>query len=100
MKQEKGFVKAFAVVFAAVMTLGMAACGGSQSPGETAAPETEAASESAAASEEEADTTIQVFIAASLSNVMEDVKDKFQETHPNVEIIYTADSSGTLVCNR
>jgi molybdate transport system substrate-binding protein len=96
MKQGKGFVKAFAVVFAAVMTLGMAACGGSQSSGETAAPETEAASESAAASEEEADTTIQVFIAASLSNVMEDVKDKFQETHPNVEIIYTADSSGTL----
>ena len=46
--------------------------------------------------EQIADTEVYVFIAASLSNVMEDIAVKYNETQPNVKIIYNADSSGTL----
>ena len=41
-------------------------------------------------------TSIHVFIAASLSNAMETVKEMYIKDHPNLEIIYNADSSGTL----
>ncbi|MDF2844225.1 MAG: modA [Herbinix sp.] len=46
--------------------------------------------------EQIADTEVYVFIAASLSNVMEDIAVKYNETQPNVKITYNADSSGTL----
>lgn len=39
---------------------------------------------------------IYVFIAASLSNAMEEIQEKFNEEYPDVEILYNADSSGTL----
>ena len=39
---------------------------------------------------------IYVFIAASLSNAMEEIQKDFNETYPDVEILYNADSSGTL----
>ena len=42
-------------------------------------------------------TEIQVFIAASLSKVMEDIAAKYNEIHPEVTIVYNADSSGTLM---
>lgn len=41
--------------------------------------------------------TVQVFIAASLSNSMEEIATMYQENHPDVEIVYNADSSGTLM---
>lgn len=37
-----------------------------------------------------------VFIAASLSNAMEEIQKDFNEEYPEVEILYNADSSGTL----
>jgi molybdate transport system substrate-binding protein len=37
-----------------------------------------------------------VFIAASLKNTMETVKKEYESEHPEVTIIYNADSSGTL----
>ncbi len=40
---------------------------------------------------------IQVFIAASLHMVMEELAEKFCEIHPQVEVTYNADSSGTLM---
>ena len=43
------------------------------------------------------ETEIQVFIAASLKTVMEDVAKKYNEKHPEVKITYNADSSGTLL---
>lgn len=53
--------------------------------------------ESAAAAETpELSGEIYVFIAASLSNAMEEIQKSFQERYPNVEILYNADSSGTL----
>ena len=39
---------------------------------------------------------VNTFIAASLSNVMEEIQKDFNETYPDVEILYNADSSGTL----
>ena len=42
-------------------------------------------------------TEIQVFIAASLNTVMEDIAERYQETSPEVKITLNADSSGTLL---
>lgn len=39
---------------------------------------------------------VNIFIAASLSNAMEEIQKDFNETYPDVEILYNADSSGTL----
>ena len=39
---------------------------------------------------------VYAFIAASLNNAMEELQKKFNETYPDVEILYNADSSGTL----
>ena len=39
---------------------------------------------------------VNTFIAASLSNAMEEIQKDFNETSPAVEILYNADSSGTL----
>ena len=47
--------------------------------------------------ETEPETEIQVFIAASLSGAMEELKNMYNEKHPNVTITYNADSSGTLL---
>lgn len=40
---------------------------------------------------------LQVFIAASLNTVMKDIADAYQKDHPNVTIVYNADSSGKLL---
>lgn len=66
--------KAIALLMAGLMTMGMAG--------------------SAAAEEK---TEIQVFIAASLNTVMTEIAEKYNEEHPDVEIVYNADSSGTLM---
>lgn len=39
---------------------------------------------------------IYVFIAASLKNTMEEIKADYEAEHPGVNILYNADSSGTL----
>ena len=39
---------------------------------------------------------VYAFIAASLNNAMEELQKNFNETYPDVEILYNADSSGTL----
>ena len=36
---------------------------------------------------------VNTFIAASLSNAMEEIQKDFNETYPDVEILYNADSS-------
>ena len=43
------------------------------------------------------ETEISVFIAASLSGAMTEIADLYNETHPEVTILYNADSSGTLM---
>lgn len=81
----------------------LAGCGSSSK--ETEAPSTEAASETEAVSETEAPVeteadgepaTIQVFIAASLSNAMEEIAANYAIVAPEVTIVYNAGSSGKL----
>ena len=37
---------------------------------------------------------VYTFIAASLNNAMEEIQKDFNETYPDIEILYNADSSG------
>ena len=100
------------MIIAGMMLFGMAGCGnaGGGSAAADAASSVSEKSEAAASavssvsgtseaepSENAEETEIQVFIAASLSKVMEEVADKYNEEHPEVKITYNADSSGTLL---
>lgn len=60
---------------------------------EADAAQAEAAADSASGEPVE----IQVFIAASLNTVMQEVAAKYNEEHPNVTITFNADSSGKLL---
>ena len=100
--------KVTAGVIAAAMLMGMSGCGSSK-PAETTAAETkaettaaatEAATTEAATEATEAageKTEIQVFIAASLNTVMQDLAKQYNEQHPEVTITFNADSSGKLL---
>ena len=59
-----------------------------------AAASTEAASETQAAEVEAA--TIQVYIAASLSNAMDEISANYKSVQPNVDLVFNAGSSGKL----
>ena len=50
----------------------------------------------AAVGKEELKGEVYTFIAASLSNAMEEIQRNFNKIYPDVEILYNADSSGTL----
>lgn len=105
--------RVMAMVLAAMMALtaGAAGCGNKAADTKDTKGETEAAASSEAGSEagssEAADseaaeddlgeTEVQAFIAASLSKVMQDLADQFNEEHPNVKITFNADSSGKLM---
>jgi len=88
---RKTFKKALASLLTAVLLICIAGCGGS---GGNTDKDSEAQEKTSA---ENTATEIQVFIAASLSTVMEDLAGKYNETHPDVKITYNADSSGTLM---
>ena len=105
--------KIAAVFCAAIMAVAMSGCGGQKSTelipanenSASSVTETSAAfpvessgSETAAVTEPTGDKTqIQVFIAASLNTAMTDLAAKYTENHPDVEIVYNADSSGKLM---
>ena len=83
--------------------LAMTACGGTKKTETTAAATTEKASEKAgekateAAKEDAEKTEVQVFVAASLKNVMEDLGQQYEKEHPEVKLVFNADSSGKLL---
>lgn len=72
--------RVFAVLMAGMMAVGM----------------TTGAVQAAEEPAEELQGEVYVFIAASLSNAMEEIQKNFNEQYPDVEILYNADSSGTL----
>ena len=95
---------------ALVSALAMTACGGAQKTESTAATTekasemaSEAASEKAGekateeAKEDAEKTEVQVFVAASLKNVMEDLGQQYEKEHPEVKLVFNADSSGKLL---
>ena len=49
-----------------------------------------------AATTEDASGDLDVFIAASLANAMDEIQKDFNEEYPDVNILFNADSSGTL----
>ena len=69
--------KVLSLLIAGVLMLSLTACGGK--------------------GKDLKETEIQVFIAASLKNVMEEIAEEYNKDHPNVKITYNADSSGTLM---
>lgn len=95
---------------ALVSALAMTACGGAKKTESTAATTekasemaSEAASEKAGekateeAKEDGEKTEVQVFVAASLKNVMEDLGQQYEKEHPEVKLVFNADSSGKLL---
>ena len=83
-----------AAMMAAVMVFSMAGCGSKADEKTDDTAKTEATDNKGS---EEEETEIQVFIAASLKNVMDELATQYNEEHPNVKITYNADSSGTLL---
>lgn len=97
--------KVISLMLAGAMVLSMAACG-SQNTDQGAANDTSAKAEqsdSSEAAKESSDseklesTQITVFAAASLENALNEVIKKYNETQPNVTIVPSYDSSGTLL---
>ena len=97
--------KVLSLMLAGAMVLSMAACG-SQNTDQGAANDTSAKAEQSDSSEaakensdsEELESTqITVFAAASLENALNEVIKKYNEIQPNVTIISSYDSSGTLL---
>ena len=97
--------KVRSLMLAGAMVLSMTACG-SQNTDQGAANDTSAKAEQSDSSEaakensdsEELESTqITVFAAASLENALNEVIKKYNETQPNVTIIPSYDSSGTLL---
>lgn len=94
--------KLLALLMAGCMVGGLMACGNtsdsnSQSSDETTKAQDATQEEANATNGSDEQTEIQVFIAASLNTVMTDLAAKFNETNPNVKIVFNADSSGTLM---
>ena len=77
------------VFLAGVMLVSLVACGENKKTEEKKTDDSKKSSKK--------ETEIQVFIAASLKNVMDELAAQYNEEHPNVKITYNADSSGTLL---
>lgn len=97
--------KVVSLMLAGAMVLSMAACG-NQNTDQGAANDTsvkEEQSDSSGAAKENSgsekleSTQITVFAAASLENALNEVIKKYNETQPNVTIVPSYDSSGTLL---
>lgn len=90
--------KWIAMVLTAALFTGLAGCAGGKDA-EPAENKKETKSEVTDTEEQQEgeETEIQVFIAASLNTVMTELAEKYNEEHPEVKIVYNADSSGTLM---
>ena len=98
--------KLLAGSLALMLSVALTACGGAKKE-ETAAEtesgkvqtessETESAKESEKAAGD-GQTEVQVFVAASLKNVMEELGEQYEKENPSVKLVFQADSSGKLL---
>lgn len=85
--------RVLATLLAMSMVLGLVACGSKSDSKDDKKEETK----TEAKADDAEDVELQVFIAASLSKVMDEVATEYQKDHPNVKITFNADSSGTLL---
>ena len=99
---KKFVVGSLALVLSALLI----SCGGAKKD-ETAAESSVVETESSKAETESAkesekvdangQTEVQVFVAASLKNVMEDLGTQYEKENPSVKLVFQADSSGKLL---
>lgn len=94
--------RVIAMALAGMLLTGAAGCGNKaagtgETKGETEAVASSEVADSEAAEDDPGETEVQVFIAASLSKVMQDLADQFGKEHPDVKITFNADSSGKLM---
>ena len=85
--------RVLATLLAMSMVLGLAACGSKSDSKDGKKEETK----TKAKADDAEDVELQVFIAASLNTAMTDIAERYEKEHPNVKIVYNADSSGTLL---
>ena len=85
--------RVLATLLAMSMVLGLVACGSKSDSKDDKKEETK----TEAKADDAEDVELQVFIAASLSKVMDEVATEYQKDHPDVKITFNADSSGTLL---
>ena len=84
----------FTLMAGTAVIAAMAACGTDASADQTSGQDTSQTSSAAVSEGEPVDLT--VFAAASMTETMEEITDLYAQVAPNVTIIYTFDSSGTL----
>ena len=91
--------RVLAAMLAGVMVLGLAGCGGSSDDKkEDAKIENTAKDEDEESDGEQfEDTTITIFAAKSLNGVVDELIAMYNEEQPNVEVVASYDSSGTLM---
>ena len=84
----------FTLMAGTAVIAAMAACGTGTSADQTSGQDTSQTSSAAVSEGEPVELT--VFAAASMTETMEEITDLYAQVAPNVTIIYTFDSSGTL----
>lgn len=82
--------KTVALLLALMMLFALAACGNQQDTAK------DAQDTSSGSTESEEEVTLYVFAAASMTETLDQIIQMYQTEHPNVTIIATYDSSGTL----
>lgn len=90
--------RVLAFMLAGVMVLGLAGCSGNSSDEEKENTRTEdTAKEEEGDSDQFDDTTVTIFAAKSLNSVVDELITMYNEEQPNVEVVTSYDSSGTLM---
>lgn len=91
--------RVLAAMLAGVMVLGLAGCGGSSDDKKEDAKTEDTAKDEDKESDGEQfdDTTVTIFAAKSLNGVVDELIAMYNEEQPNVEVVTSYDSSGTLM---
>lgn len=91
--------RVLAAMLAGVMVLGLAGCGGSSDDKkeDTKTEDTAKDEDKESDGDQFDDTTVTIFAAKSLNGVVDELIAMYNEEQPNVEVVASYDSSGTLM---
>ena len=107
-EKERNMKKLLSIATALTLIIGLTACGGASSATETSTAETTAiettatetssmaATTEAATTETSDQTEVIVFAAASMTETLQEIAEKYKEVAPDVKLTFNFDSSGTL----
>ena len=97
MKRTLAILLTVCLIVAVLAGCGSSAAPAAQAPAATEAPAAPAATEAPAAAEAPVEKTdLIVFAAASMTETLTQIKDLYEAAHPEVNLVYNFDSSGTL----